>query len=75
MDFILVLGGLAMVVIGLVGVFRADLLWRLYSMEPRWRRENPEKPWNWENKARRQGYVFVMLGLVFVVLSYLLVEG
>ena len=75
MDYIMAIGGLVMVGIGLVGVFRPDLLWRLYSLEPRWRKENPEQPWNWPRKSRRQGYIIVAVGIFFVVLSFLLVEA
>ena len=75
MDYIMAIGGLVMVGIGLLGVFRPDLLWRLYSLEPRWRKENPEQPWNWPRKARRQGYAIIGFGIFFVVLSFLLVEA
>jgi hypothetical protein len=72
MDWILALGGLILMLVGFVGMFRPDLLWRLYALEPRWRKENPEQPQNWQAKAKQQGYIFIASGVMFVLLAFVL---
>jgi hypothetical protein len=72
MDGLLGLGGFILMVIGLVGMFRPDWLWRLYMLEPRWRKDNPEKPDNWLSKAKRHGYIYAALGIIFVLLAFVL---
>jgi hypothetical protein len=53
-------------------MLRPDLLWRLYSLEPRWHKENPEQPQNWHTKAKQQGYIFIASGVIFVLLAFVL---
>jgi hypothetical protein len=72
MDWLLAPGGLLLMGIGFVGLLRPDLLWRLYSMEPRWRKEHPEQPPNWSAQAKRQGYIFIASGVIFVLLAVVL---
>ena len=71
-DWILILGGIAFWALGGLCAFRRDLVWRLYSMEPRWRADNPERTEAWEAKTRRSALVFVLLGIAFVALGLLL---
>ena len=68
-DGILILGGMAFWLLGGLCYFRRDLVWRLYSLEPRWRADNPERTPAWEAKTRRSALVFVLLGFVFVALG------
>ncbi len=71
-DGILILGGIAFwILAGLCG-FRRDWVWRLYSLEPRWRKDNPERTEAWDAKTQRSAYIFALLGLVFVALGLLI---
>lgn len=72
MDWILALGGIVMVAVGLMGRLRADWLWQLYSLEPRWRKDNPEKPDNWSTRARKQGFYIIIVGVIAIILSVVL---
>lgn len=74
MDWILAVGGLLMVGIGLVGKWRPNLLWRLYSLEPRWRKDNPEQPDNWKATASKQGGWLIGFGIITVMLAIVLVQ-
>ncbi len=71
-DGILILGGFAFWLLGGLCYFRLDLVWRLYSLEPRWRKDNPERTAAWDAKTRRSALIFVILGFVFVALGLLL---
>ncbi len=71
-DWILILGGMAFWVLAGLCYFRRDLVWRLYSMEPRWRADNPERTEAWDAKTRRSALVFALLGVVFVALGLLI---
>ncbi|MCY3797392.1 MAG: hypothetical protein OXG84_06275 [Chloroflexi bacterium] len=71
-DGILILGGIAFWLLGGLCAFRRDLVWRLYSLEPRWRADNPERSEAWEAKTRRSALVFALLGVVFVALGWLI---
>ena len=73
MDWILALGGLILMLVGFVGMLRPDLLWRLYSLEPRWHKEHPEQPQNWHAQAKKQGYIFIASGVIFILLAFVLV--
>ncbi|MDE2856287.1 MAG: hypothetical protein OXN94_00410 [Chloroflexota bacterium] len=68
-DAILILGGIAFWVLAGLCYFRRDLVWRLYSLEPRWRKDNPERTAAWDAKTRRSALVFVLVGIVFVALG------
>ena len=71
-DGIMILGGIAFWVLGGLCAFRRDLVWRLYSLEPRWRIDNPERTATWDAKTRRSALIFVLLGIVFVALGILI---
>lgn len=71
-DWILILGGLAFWLLAVLCVFRRDIVWRLYSLEPRWRKDNPERTEAWDAKTQRSAYIFVLLGMVFVALGLLI---
>ncbi len=68
-DWILILGGAAFWVLAGLCAFRRDLVWRLYSLEPRWRRDNPERTAAWDRKTQRSAWMFGLLGMVFVALG------
>ena len=72
MDFWMGLGGVVLIVVGLVAWFRAEWLWRLYSLEPRWRKDHPEQPDDWDKRAKRQGYYFIAFGVIVVLLGFVL---
>ena len=71
-DGILILGGFAFWILGGLCYCRRDLVWRLYSLEPRWRADNPERTEAWDKKTRRSALVFVLLGVVFVALGLMI---
>ncbi len=71
-DGILLLGGVLFWVLSALCAWRRDLVWRLYSLEPRWRKDNPERSPAWEAKTRRSALVYALLGLVFVALGLLI---
>ena len=74
-DAWLFIGGLTLIVLGLTCQFRPDLIWKLYSLEPRWRRENPTQPANWQARVRQQGYVFLVAGGGFLIIGFSLGQG
>jgi len=71
-DGILILGGIAFWILGGLCTFRLDWVWRLYSLEPRWRKDNPKRTPAWEAKTRRSALYFVLIGIVFVALGLLI---
>jgi len=71
-DGLLILGGLAFWLLGGLCYFRRDWVWRLYSLEPRWRADNPERTAAWDAKTARSASVFGLLGCVFVALGLLI---
>ncbi len=71
-DGILILGGIAFWILAGLCAFRRDWVWRLYSLEPRWRKDNPERTEAWDAKTRRSAHIFALLGLVFVALGLLI---
>lgn len=68
-DGILILGGVVFWLLAGLCLFRRDWVWRLYSLEPRWRKDNPERTAAWDAKTRRSALVFAMLGVSFVALG------
>jgi hypothetical protein len=74
MDWILALGGLFLIGLGIVARFRPNSLWRFYSLEPRWRKDNPEQPEDWIDKAKRQSYYLVGFGCIVVLMSIALYD-
>ena len=71
-DGILILGGIAFWILAGLCAFRRDWVWRLYSLEPRWRKDNPERTEAWDAKTQRSAFVFALLGIVFVALGLLI---
>jgi len=71
-DVILILGGMAFWILGGLCVFKLDWVWRLYSLEPRWRKDNPERTAAWEAKTRRSALYFALIGIVFAALGWLI---
>ena len=59
MDIYIAVGAALFLALGVIAYLSPHHLWRLYRIEPRWRRENPEKPADWDARARRQGYYFI----------------
>ena len=71
-DGIMILGGIVFWILGGLCYFRQDLVWRLYSLEPRWRKDNPERTEAWDAKTKRSASVFVLVGVGFVALGILI---
>lgn len=71
-DGILILGGIAFWVLAGLCLWRLDLVWRLYSLEPRWRKDNPQRTAVWDAKTRRSALVFGLAGCAFVALGLLI---
>ena len=71
-DGILILGGIAFWILAVLCYFRRDWVWRLYSLEPRWCKDNPERTEAWDARTRRSAYIFLLLGVVFVALGLLI---
>ncbi len=71
-DWILILGGIIFWILAGLCAFRRDLVWRLYSLEPRWRKDNPEWTEAWDEKTRRSALVFALVGVAAVALGLLI---
>jgi len=71
-DAILILGGLAFWLLSALCRWRRGWVWRLYSLEPRWRKDNPERSADWDAKTARSALVYALLGLAFIALGLLL---
>jgi len=71
-DGILILGGIAFWILAGLCAYRRDWVWRLYSLEPRWRMDNPERTETWDAKTRRSSLIFALLGIVFVALGVMI---
>lgn len=63
MDIYIALGAAAFFILGIIAYLKPDLLWRIYRIEPRWRRDNVEKPADWPKRAKRQGYYFIGISI------------
>ncbi|MCY4465039.1 MAG: hypothetical protein OXE46_05850 [Chloroflexi bacterium] len=71
-DWMLILGGIAFWVLSGMCLWRRDWVWRLYSLEPRWRADNPERTTAWDAKTKRSAWGFALAGLAFVALGLLI---
>ena len=71
-DWILILGGIAFWVLSGMCALRRDWVWRLYSLEPRWRKDNPVRTEAWDAKTRRSAVAFGLAGVAFVALGLLI---
>ncbi len=69
MDWILAFGGVVLMSIGIAAYYRPNLIWRLYSLEPRWRTEHPEQPADWHTKTRQQSKYYLGFGCISLLLS------
>jgi len=71
-DGLSILGGI--VFLGLAGLsyFRPDLVWKLYSLEPKWRKANPERTEKWDEQTKRSAMYFVLIGIVFIAFGFLI---
>lgn len=66
MDGISFLGGIVFLILAGLCYFRRDLVWRLYSLEPKWREENPERTDAWDTKTQRYALYYALVGLIFI---------
>lgn len=71
-DWILILGGIAFWILAGLCAYRRDWVWRLYSLEPRWRMDNPERTEAWDAKTKRSALIFALIGVIFVALGWLI---
>lgn len=74
MDWLIAAGGLVFIIIGIVARTRPDLLWRLYSLEPRWRKDHPEKPDTWQTTANNHSTYLIGFGVIFIVISIMVIQ-
>ena len=74
MDWLIAAGGLVFIGIGILARVRSDLLWRLYSLEPRWRKDHPEKPDNWGTTATNHSVYLIGFGMIFVVIAIMVIQ-
>ena len=74
MDFLLIIGSISLIIIGFVARFREDWLWQLYQLEPRWRRDNPEQPKDWDKRARRHGTFYISFGVIFFMMAIIITQ-
>lgn len=70
-DGISLLGGVAFLILSGLSYFRPDLLWKFYSLEPRWRKDNPERTDKWDAKMRRYASYFLLIGILFIAFGSL----
>ena len=73
-DGLLIIGGMLFLILAGLCRFRLDLVWKLYSLEPRWREENPERTDIWDIKTRRYAVYYALVGLAFIAFG-LIIEG
>jgi hypothetical protein len=71
-DGILLLGGGAFLILSGLSYFRPDLIWKLYSLEPRWRKDNPERTDKWDAKTQRYATYFLLIGILFIAFGFLI---
>lgn len=71
-DFIMIAGGLVFLVLAGLCLSRRDLVWRLYSLEPRWRKENPERTDAWDAKTQRSAMYYALVGIGFIAFGLLI---
>lgn len=69
MDFLMVIGGLMLIGIGAIARFKPQMLWDLYSIEPRWKRDHPDQPDDWDTRAHRHAPFYFAVGIIFILLS------
>jgi len=71
-DFFLIIGGGIFLVLAVLCLFRRDLVWKLYSLEPRWRRENPERTDTWDRRTKKSAVYYALVGIGFVAFGLLI---
>lgn len=65
-DGFLIIGGGLFIGLAVLCRFRLDLVWKLYALEPRWRKENPERTDAWDAKTRQSALYYALVGLTFI---------
>lgn len=70
-DVLSFLGGAAFLILAGLCYFRRDLVWKLYSLEPRWRKENPERTEAWDAKTQRYTLYYGLVGIIFIAFGLL----
>lgn len=71
-DFIMIAGGFIFLILAGLCLSRRDLVWRLYSLEPRWRKENPERTTAWDAKTQRSAMYYALVGIGFIAFGLLI---
>ena len=71
-DSFLFVGSVLFIGLGLIAYFDPDALWKLYSKDRRWRRNNPEQLPTWEKRAKRHAIGFLVVGIIFLALTIFL---
>ena len=65
-DGLSILGGFVFFILAGLCLFRRDLVWKLYSLEPKWSEENPERTAIWDERTRRYAVYYGLVGLVLI---------
>jgi len=73
MDPILFIGGCMFIALSFLSYFDRDQLWKIFNMERGWGKVNPERTPEWDDRAKRHGAVYLIIGLVAIGLSFLAV--
>ena len=71
-DIFTIMGGIAFLILAGLCYFRRDLVWKLYSLEPRWRENNPERTAAWDAKTQRSAFYYALIGIAFVAFGLLI---
>ena len=72
MDPILFIGGCIFISVSFLSYFDRDRLWNLFNLERGWRNAHPERTPEWDERTKRQGGLYLLIGLVAIGLSFLI---
>lgn len=71
-DGILIAGGSVFLILAGLSRFRPDLIWKLYSLEPKWREVNPDRSEKWDEKTQGYAVYFLLVGILFIAFGFLI---
>lgn len=71
-DILLIGGGMIFLVLAGLCILRRDLIWKLYSLEPRWREENPERTDAWDKRTQKSAMYYGIVGIIFIAFGLLI---
>lgn len=71
-DGLSIIGGILFLGLAGLSYFRCDLVWKLYSLEPKWRESNPERTEKWDAQTKRNATYFLLIGIAFIAFGFLI---